>query len=237
MENFILDNLPDRAKKIYEITLKNASNLGYDLDFSKSVAELAVKSNYKQIEGIWYPKSVLSYNTFDMYITKVSYRDGKMLWHSTASDTSLDSFGERMSIDLYQSFIKNMDGHEYLSLAHYPSLDGSAELGKVDVLYIDGNKLKSKGTFYNNEIGIAAYNAIRKDRRENTPNEKRIRISIGFWDYAHKHENKGVWSYKSGVPCLLCSLNVKDKVYLEGKLDHLALTRIPALKSTSIEVE
>lgn len=236
--NNLINELPDFAKTIYRITFRNVMSKYNNESLADSIALGAVQTEFVRINDIWQERSDLNnFQVVDgMWITKAVYKDDRMLWQATASDTGKDVFQERMSTRLYKSFIHNQDGSEYVSLAHYPSLDGYSEFGKPDTLYIDGEKFKSKGFFNNDEKGIALYNAVRKDRRDNIPQDERIRVSIGFWDYLHSHGDLGEWSYKSGVPCAMCATGIKDKVYLEGKLNHLAMTRVPARTTTSIDV-
>lgn len=222
-------NLSPKQKKAY-LHAFNAALAEYGKeDIAFAVAMAAAKKVHKsQFTSIKY---------LDLYITKAVIKDDVMIWNGTASDTGVDLFEERMSVELYKSFIDYFDNSEFVSLAHYPKLGGRAELGKVTSFYIDGEQLKSRGIFYDTRLGIAAYNAIRKDRRENTPEDNRIRLSIGFYDRKHSHGDGNIWSYKSDMPCMWCASGVKDKVYLEGKCDHVALTRKPARVTTSINVE
>jgi hypothetical protein len=174
-----------------------------------------------------------------MYITKSSIsQDGKMTFCMSASQPLKDSFEQRTSIELYKSFIGRVNGKEYVSLAHYPELeDNSGSLGEINNLYIDGQILKAKGFFYDNPMGIASYNSIRKDIKENVPFNKRIRCSIGFYDYAHIHENNKVWKYELDDYCTECATgNRKGVTFVDGKLFHIALTRFPSLYQTWIEL-
>jgi hypothetical protein len=175
-----------------------------------------------------------------LFISKANLdTDGKMQFAAVASDTASDSYQEEMSIGLYKSFLHYMDKGLnlpiYLSLAHYPRLEGRGEAGIVTELYIDGNQLKAKGVFNDNPLGRSVYNSIRKDRRDNVPHDKRVRISIGFYDRKHVHKStNSVWEYSSGKPCYKCTLGVGDKIYLDGILEHLAVTRVPVNKRTDI---
>jgi len=177
----------------------------------------------------------------EFYITKASLDDdGRMLWAATASDTDPDSYSEKMSLELYESFINRIDSANppYLSLAHYPRLGGKGEAGVATEVYIQGKQLKAKGYFHDTPLGVSIFNAIRKDRRtrpeERSNNDDRIRISIGFYDRKHSHSNGTVWEYKSGQPCTQCALGIGGKVYLDGVLEHLAVTRVPVNKRTDI---
>lgn len=177
---------------------------------------------------------------FGAYFTKASYdtKTGKMLFNATASDTSPDSYKEEMSLNLYKTFIDYINNGVnvpiYASLSHYPRLSGKGEIGVVTDIYIDGDKLKAKGYFKDTPLGVSVYNAIRKDRRDNIPPDDRVRISIGFYDRKHSHENGKIWEFKSQIPCLDCAKGVGGKTYLEGILEHLAVTRVPVNKRTDI---
>lgn len=173
----------------------------------------------------------------EFYITKATLDDdGRMLWAATASDTDPDSYSERMSLELYESFLNRLDSDNppYLSLAHYPRLGGKGEVGVATDVYIQGKQLKAKGYFNDTPLGVSVFNAIRQDRRENKSQSERIRISIGFYDRKHSHENGTVWEYKSGQPCTQCALGIGGKVYIDGVLEHLAVTRVPVNRRTDI---
>lgn len=174
----------------------------------------------------------------EFFITKATLdeKTGKMVWAATASDTDPDSYSEKMSLELYQSFINGIDSANppYLSLAHYPKLKGKGVAGEATEVYIQGKQLKAKGYFNDTPLGIRSYNAIREDRREQRSDHNKIRISIGFYDRMHSHSNGIVWDYASNQPCTQCALGIGGKVYLKGVLEHLALTRVPVNKRTDI---
>ena len=67
----------------------------------------------------------------------------------------------------------------------------------------------------------------------------RIRISIAFLDLAHKHgENGKVFERKSiSSVCPECQRHVGEKIYVDGYLVHLALTRVPVNPRTIMEPE
>jgi len=221
-------NLNMKQKKVFI----NAFNSALEQYSKEEIAFAVAMAAAKKVQKSTLPQ--IKY--LDLYITKAIIKDDLMIWNGTASDTGLDLFEEKMSVELYKSFIEEFDNTEFVSLAHYPKLGGRAELGKVTSFYIDGDQLKARGIFYDTRLGIAAYNAIRKDRRDNVPEDQRVRLSIGFYDRKHQH-GESVWSYKSELPCMLCASGVKEKVYLGGKCDHIALTRKPARVTTSINVE
>jgi len=236
-----LDKLPKHAKLIY-LKAFNASYEKYGEDSARKIAWSAVKKVYnKDKDGNWIEKKseIISPVELSMYITKASYVGDRMIFSATASDILPDLYNDEMSLDLYNSFIKNLDGSEYISLAHYPRFDNLEqmnEVGKIEKVYSDGNKLKIKGYFHDTKLGQAAFRAIRKDRREN-PIDNRIRMSIGFLDRSHTHKTNGMtWKSESGEFCKECAMgNRNQKLYLDGKLIHSALTRVPVNKRADID--
>ena len=191
-----------------------------------------------------------------MYISKASSQDGSMRWQAVNSDTSPDLYNERMSLELYKSmlgYIKSgtpppepyrsrvcsdywCGGMPYLSIAHYPDLGGMAVPGEPFELYIEGDKLKAKGVLYDSKLGQAVWKSLKLD--EQKPNDDKIRISIAFLDLAHKHGDNGE-TYKrlsTDQPCKECMTGVGDKIYLDGYLVHLALTRVPVNTRTIMEL-
>jgi hypothetical protein len=186
----------------------------------------------------------------------------EMRWKMSASDVGEDSYNDNMSIELYQDFIKRIESSElapeqfrssfwkggmpYLSISHYPDLDGKAVLGMPEATYIDGdcNKacFKSKGTFYDTPIGKAAFEAVKDN--PNQPEDKKVRVSIGFLDWSHVHKSNNYKFIREDdedicPECLKEAMKGKSvgKIYLAGQLVHLALTRVPANKRTEMEVD
>lgn len=193
---------------------------------------------------------------FSLRITKTSQSGGMKRWSAINSDTVSDLYGERMSLELYQKMIgyikdstpppdafKDMvcsdywcGGMPYVSLAHYPDLNGKAVPGETLELFVDGIQLKAKGIFFDNKLGNAVWKSLQKDENKT---EDRIRISIAFLDLAHKHGDTGnVWERKSKITdCPECLVGKGDKVYVDGYLVHLALTRVPVNPRTSMLAE
>lgn len=193
----------------------------------------------------------------DLYITKATH-DGKVMrFSATNSDTDYDSYDERMSLALYEDFIFNIKndipvpplfrdlvcsdfwdgGMPYVSLSHYPDLNGDAVPGEPVQLYIEGNKLKAKGILFDSPLGHAVWRSLKADKNK-SPDEK-IRISIGFLDLAHKHGEDGELFVRDSLNavCPQCSAGVGDKIYVKGYLVHLALTRVPVNKRTEMVLE
>lgn len=156
---------------------------------------------------------------FSFVITKVSVdksAQGAMRWRATASDTALDLSGERMSISLFDDFIRRINenvelpeeylkvlesfgerswkgGMPYLSIAHYKSGTNFSNVpGVPEKIYRDGNRLKAVGTLFDTPLGRAVFKSLCDDLYSPNPkfNDK-IRISIGFVDYEHAHIGKG----------------------------------------------
>lgn len=196
-------------------------------------------------------------NRFSLYISKATLENNVMRWAAVNSDTDKDSYQERMSIDLYNDFGKYISGKKelpaefkslvvsdywtggmpYLSISHYPDLNGKAVPGEPIEVFVDGNKLKAKGILFDTPLGHSVYRSLKEDK--NKPTENKIRISIGFLDLAHKHgENGEVWVRESAYSlCPECLEGVGNKVYMQGCLVHLALTRVPVNKRTEMVIE
>lgn len=193
---------------------------------------------------------------FSLYITK-AVKDGKVMkWAAVNSDTEADLYNERMSLELYRSFIDNIKnknqvpeefrslvgsdywhgGMPYLSISHYPDINGQAVPGEPVEVYVDGNKLKAKGVLFDSPLGHSVFRSLKDDKLK-APDE-RIRISIGFIDLAHRHgegelfERKGLFDL-----CPKCLQGVGEKVYVKGYLVHLALTRVPVNQRTEMVLE
>ena len=191
---------------------------------------------------------------FSLVITKASQDPvtGEMRWSAVTSDTSKDSYKEAMSLALYRDFILRAKvgekpppeycseywcgGMPYPSIAHYKDMNGNAVPGKTTHLYIDGDRLKAKGIFFDSQLGRAAFKSVRESTKSEAQDNK-VRISIGFLDYKHAH-GQAVFERKSIHDiCPMCLGGAGEKVYLAGMLIHLALTRVPVNKRTIIEAE
>ena len=193
-----------------------------------------------------------------MFITKSSMSDGMMKWSAVNSDTGADLYGERMTLDLYRSMIKKINANEpppsafkelvcseywcggmpYISIAHYPDANGKTVPGQPSDLFIDGTQLKARGILFDNRLGTEVWKSLKDD--ENTPiDDERIRISIAFLDLAHKHGDNGKIFKRNSLTdiCLECLKKVGNKIYLDGYLVHLALTRKPVNPRTIMQSE
>lgn len=196
-----------------------------------------------------------------MYISKSTMQDGLMKWSAVNSDTESDLYGERMTLELYQkmlSYIKDSvpppadfkdmvcseywcGGMPYLSLAHYSDLNGKAVPGQPLELFIDGEQLKAKGILFNTKLGRAVWNSLKQDEmnKKSGADDERIRISIAFLDLAHKHGDDGKVFQRKSIHdrCPECAKKIGNKIYVDGYLVHLALTRVPVNPRTIMEPE
>lgn len=199
--------------------------------------------------------------SLDMYITKATSDGRTMRWAAVNSDTAPDLYAERMSYDLYKNFVDKIknevpvpeifrsevcsdywdSGMPYLSISHYSDMNGDAVPGEPLELYVDGDqkdaKLKAKGILFDSPLGHSVFRALKEDKVKN-PDEK-IRISIGFLDLAHKHGENGklfVRDSRASV-CPDCEARVGQKIYVDGYLVHLALTRVPVNTRTEMVLE
>ena len=243
-----LGKMPEKVKEIWK-----SAYIASQGDSDKAWA--SVKKSFVKTKDGWVKRPELV--EFSMYITKSTIRNGVMTWASVNSDTDPDSYQERMSLDLYKDFIANIKderslpetlksvvcsdywcgGMPYLSVSHYPDLNGQAVPGEPLEIYIDGNQLKAKGILNDTALGHAVWRSLKDDK--NKKPEEKIRISIGFLDTAHKHgENGDVWVRESRYSlCPECLQGVGQKIYVKGHLVHLALTRVPVNKRTEMILE
>lgn len=199
---------------------------------------------------------------FALRIEKASYdkATNERRFRAVASDIDDDLRQDNMTLELFKSFtdrIENGDlvpelfqsdfwkgGMPYISISHYDDLNGDGVPGIVDKVYIDGTFLKALGKFSDTEIGRRCFEAICNDLYSETPNEDKIRISIGFLDWKHRHKSNGnVFERKSlSEFCPDCLTEIitgesEGIEFLDGQLVHLALTRVPANPRTMMEVE
>ena len=196
-----------------------------------------------------------------MYITKATQDGRTMRWVAVNSDTDPDSYGEQMSYRLYINMLEKIEkgipvpevfrnevcskywegGMPYLSVSHYPDLNGDAVPGQPIELFVDGDekrsKLKAKGILFDSPLGHSVFRALKEDKVKNP--ENKIRISIGFLDLAHQHGENGTLFVRDSLlsTCQECKDGVEDKIYVDGYLVHLALTRVPVNKRTEMALE
>lgn len=196
----------------------------------------------------------LKVTEFSMRV-KASYADKTMRWKAVNSDTDYDSYDERMSKELFKGFVEQVEnkkpvpeeykylvesdywkgGMPYLSISHYSDLNGKAVPGEPQELYVDGDKLKAKGVLYNTKLGKAVWKSLKSDEGKT---DNKVRISIGFIDLAHRHGSGELWVRKDKYDlCPACSQGIGNKVYVNGYLVHLALTRVPVNTRTEMKLD
>lgn len=255
----VKDNLPESAQKVYVAAFNSAWTGTCKDDSNKDqcaarVAWGAVKRDYaKDDKGNWAKKSLV--NDFSLHITKTSYdkKTGEMRWSAAASDTDKDLDEQAMTVELFDDFVSKANSGEkvpepfqsefwqggmpYISVSHYPDLNGVGAAGIADKIYRDNKVLKATGKFFDTKLGKACFHATSKSLEEKS--ETPVRISIGFLDYKHTHEqNHFTFERKTLVDkCPICAGDSKNVLFLKGQLVHLALTRVPANERTSIEAE
>jgi hypothetical protein len=212
--------------------------------------------------------------TFSLAITRASFDKvtQTMRWKADASDTADDLYDDNMTLELFQDFIGRIEAGEqapddfrsqfwsggmpYLSISHYPDLEGKAVPGPVERVFVDGSYLKAEGMFADTPLGRACFKSVCDDLYgQNKDGQNKVRISIAFIDYKHKHKDTGfVFERKSLEDiCPECLQNMVNaimesgkpphptmqgpKEFLRGQLIHLAMTRVPVNTRTLMEVD
>lgn len=260
--------LPSPAKEIFVAAFNNSFRNTCEGDTKEKdecaskIAWSAVKGKFKlDADGNWIPKAELT--EFSLRITKSHYHtaSNEMRWKADASDIDEDSRQDSMSLGLFSDFLERIQNNErppekyveeiweggmpYLSLSHYRSLGGKGVPGTVDKTYVDGKFFKANGTYHDTPLGRACFKSINTDlNTELSETDKKVRISIAFLDWMHRHKSDGsVFERESENDiCLQCILESiigtgEGNEFLKGHLVHLALTREPVNKRTSMEVD
>jgi len=197
-----------------------------------------------------------AYCEIDLTITKAAVQpNGSIRWQAVASDTGLDRVEERTSLPLFQDWIERVEKGlttpflpdaprmPFLGLSHYPALGGLGEAGPTIRMYIDGDRFKADGNFYQDEfhpLGPSLFGAIATERallKRGEAVDNPIRISAAWWDLQHAHGDFVFTRRSLADRCPLCDQGVKDKVYLKGQLDHFAATRVPMNPRTDLTLE
>jgi len=192
-----------------------------------------------------------------MFITKAVNADGKMIWNAVASDTGKDGYDQRMTMALFHDFIARIEakdpapiqfrstywdgGLPYVSVAHYRDHDGKSSAGKATSVFIDGEKFKAKGIFESQDprVADAVFRSIQQDIADKVPDNVRVRVSILFADWQHKHRDGSIFIRKSLADvCPVCAQLGKIAAigeFQKGQLIQLAVTRGPVNKRTEVE--
>jgi len=261
-------NLPASGKKLWEEVYDKA--LSGSCKDNPNPKECAAGSAWKAVknagwrkgaDGQWHKSANLE--EFSLRIEKASFDKAtqEMRWKAVASDTEEDHAQDNMTLELFADFIRRIEDNElvpekfrsdywqgglpYLSVSHYLDYDGKGVPGIVDAVYIDGNKFKSNGRFHDNKLGKACFKAVCDDLYgENKNQDNKVRISIAFLDYLHKHKSNGYTFIRESLEDI-CPECLKElitdegvgKEFIKGHLIHEALTRVPMNERTSMEVE
>ena len=261
-------DLPSGAKKIFVAAEANARNTtckdeGDRKDECASrIAWSAVKEKYKKVGDEWVQKAEIV--SFSMAITKTSYDKltNTRRWSAIASDIDEDKRRDNMTLGLYEDFLHRIETKElppksfqsdfwaggvpYLSVSHYSDLGGKGVPGPTDTVYMDGKELKATGRFDDTPIGRACFQSISKDldMKSAISDDKKIRISIGFLDWGHRHKSSDYTFDRAKSKDVICPECLQEiiageydgKEFLLGQLVHLALTREPINTRTKMEV-
>jgi len=226
---------------------------------SKDRDKCASKVAWSQIGDKYKNNAVVE---FSLALTSATHnkKEGTLRWKAVASDTDEDFYHDNMSMELFNDFVSRINinelapqdfrssywqgGMPYLSVSHYPDLEGDAVPGSVQGVFIDGVKLKAEGEFSKTPLGLSCYHAICKDLYEEPKPENPVRVSIAFLDYGHEHKSNGEQFVRESLDDV-CPECIKEhvkgehpgKIFKKGQLVHLALTRVPANERTSMEVD
>src|SRR4030067_3026334 len=261
-------NLPASGKALFERVYGEAKTSSPCKDAGDKkkegaarVAWTAVKNAgwKKDASGNWHKAAELE--EFSLTIKKAVFDEPtqEMRWRADTSDIDDDSYGDNMTLELFADFVSRIGNGElapepfrsdfwqggmpYLSVSHYPYFNGKAVPGSVDNVYMDGKFLKAVGKFADSPIGRACFNAACKSVYSKDDEDK-VRISIAFLDWMHKHKSNSYIFERSDIhdfcpECLKELINgeYKGKTFLKGQLVHLAQTKVPVNKRTEITAE
>jgi len=217
-----IKKLPKHAQEIWISAYNNAiKQYNGDEGKANATAWAAVGDKYKKVGDKWVKKMDMKY--LSMAISKISKRQGVMQFETTASDTEWDSQDERLTLELFEDFIHRENtkkaelGDEYippyLSISHF-----QMPIGDVNSIWIQGNRFKTRGIFYDDKYGRALFKAILQERAGIEEIENPIRVSIGFWPLDARKEDGKI-------------------AYTQGEFDHEASTRVPVnVRATFDEV-
>lgn len=255
-------NLPPKAKALFEKVYEDAKAKGDSEEKAAKKAWGAVKNaGWKKVDDKWVKQAELV--EFSLRIEKAAFDKPtqERRWRAVTSDIDEDQHTDNMTLELYQDFLERIENGElvpeefrsefwsggmpYLSISHYDDLDGKGVPGVVDATYIDGKALKAKGRFNNTALGIRCFDALCDDLyNKNSDVADKVRISIGFLDWQHKHKSNGYIFTRESIDdicpeCLkeLITGEGSGKAYLKGHLIHYALTRVPVNERTLMEVD
>lgn len=255
--------LPKAAQRLWVDTFNGALGdcKGTTKECDERSARIAwsnVKGKYRKVKDQWVAKSETedAYHDVLLTITKASLQpDGSVRWQAVASDTGRDKADERTSVELFQDWIDRVTykadvGYlpepkmPFLGVSHYPALDGFGEAGSTNRMYIDGTTFKADGVFnLGNPISKKLLDTVKVELaliKKGDEVEKPIRISAGWWDIQHYHDDSNFLFTRQSLTdkCPLCTKGqTSDKIYKAGQIDHFAATRVPMNTRTSLELK
>jgi len=260
--------LPKEGKAIHEKVYKEAlsgtckGKKDAEACASKIAWKAVANAGYsKDAEGNWSKKSAVQEFSLTIKSATVDKETGERRWRADNSNTEDDKAGDNMTQELFTSFLDRIEKKEpppeeytsdfwkggipYLSLSHYPDMNGDAIPGDVSAIYVDGKYLKSKGLMNDTPLGDAAWKALTDELQKVKAGEEvndKIRMSIAFLDYKHKHKSNDYIFERSSSNevCPECLVELirgefPGKSYLDGLLVHLAMTRVPMNEDTTID--
>jgi len=253
------DVLTGKAKEIWEKAYQSAWddwNAKKDAgktdktqeEYAAAIAWTAVKkAGYKKNkDGKWVQAKSMLVN-FRLRITKsrVDGATGRIRWHANAAREEIDSEDEVLTKELFDDLATTFQEiraaydngdtppvydlmlgparEPILDMAHYSALLGKedrelAKIGIINKLYRDGDHLHADGYFDDTAHALAVAKRIAADEA----NE--LRVSVGFFpDWGNIEVKNDILYFKGG----------RKKAYL----DHLAITSVPRIKSTTIDIE
>lgn len=212
-----------------------AGRLGQNTDVPAEVVKKMVAVKDKYFKNVHGSEKADYEGRVDFFIYKATLGvDGVRRWAATVSKFAADEQKDEVTQEFYRDAIEQVDKGLYpmpaLVVSHYD--DPRAEVATIPVpaefragsttsMYIDGNKPKAKGTFEDSPLGIASFNAVRKDIDDNVPDEQRTRISMAF-----RPAENGIEKSENGVTR-----------YTKGMIRHFAMTRAPIVKETDLTLE
>jgi transcriptional regulator with XRE-family HTH domain/cation transport regulator ChaB len=253
--------LPKAAKTLWVDTFngvfENCDGSEKECDArAAKVAWSQIKGKYRKVKDEWILRKSEAYQDVLLTITKASLQpDGSVRWQAVASDTGKDRSEERTSLGLFQDWIDRITYKAdipylpapkmpFLGVSHYPALDGFGEAGITRRMFIDGNAFKVDGVFNaDSTIGQKLLDAVKTELalvKKGEHPDKPIRISAGWWDIQHYHEDSDFLFTRQALAdkCPLCEQSqTSDKVYKAGQLDHFAATRVPMNPRTNLKLE
>lgn len=146
-------------------------------------------------------------------LTRVQRQDGEVILHGTASDNRPDMYETRMSLRLYQNFLRRMkdNGMPLIDVSHYTH----GIIGKSTNVYIDGRMLKFSATV-NRKSPIGEHLI---DKLQDPDFRIRVGFSIAFDDLDYYYDEQAGHM----------------QVYTDGILRRIAVTTIPANPRSRLE--